>query len=181
VTQDSRFGHGFAEAGGSQFNNRWFEESLMVRKTALVLAVTLVFPAVTAMADGPAVFGDLQSMHPKKLSAPEVEKLLTGAKMSRKVRKTGSTNFWTNEPGGKFVISTDNRGGIGTTTLMHSSTYPGVWHISKDGRYCVTIEWKIIPTEKWCRYVFETSEGYYASNSDHDAAAKVYHLVVNGK
>jgi len=43
------------------------------------------------------------------------------------------------------------------------------------------VEWKGIPTEDWCWYVFQTSEGYFASKSDGNRAEKVYRLEINGK
>ena len=45
------------------------------------------------------------------------------------------------------------------------STASGKWHISDDGRYCILIEWKGVPTEEWCRYVLETTDGYYVTRS----------------
>jgi len=161
--------------------NDILRENPMIKKSGLAISLLLASYAGSATADDPAVFRDIQTLHAKKLSKAEAEKLLTGAKISRKVISTGSTNFWTNEPDGKLIASSDNRGRIGTSTLMSSVTAPGTWHISPEGRYCVTIEWKGIPTEKWCRFVFETSTGYYTSKTDHNGTEKVYHLIINDK
>jgi Protein of unknown function (DUF995) len=155
------------------------KSSMVSRRNALYAGLLLAAFSAPVLAE-PTLLRHLEPLHPTKLSKGQLEKLLPGAKMSRKVY-TGSTHYWTNEPNGKFVISTDNRGRVGTSTILSSSTAPGNWHISPDGRYCVTIEWKRVPTENWCRFVFETSEGYYASKSDHDGAEKVHRLVINGK
>jgi len=145
------------------------------------LAVAAFCVASAARADGPTVLGDLDPLNPEKLSKEQLEQLLPGAKMKRVNASTGSTHFWTNEADGAFVISSDNRASLGGGSLMGGNTSaPGKWHISPDGRYCVTIEWKKIPTEDWCRYVFKTSDGFYGSKSDRDRSAKVYRLTING-
>jgi hypothetical protein len=149
-----------------------------VKLVAATLAAGLF--CMGAAAEPPAVFGDLEPMHPNKLSKDQLEQLLPGSKMSRKA-STGSTHNWTNERDGTTVVSTDNRGRIGTSSLATPSTSPGTWHISPDGRYCVTIEWRKSPTEDWCRYVFETPDGYYSSKSDRDRSEKVYRLEIGGK
>jgi hypothetical protein len=150
-----------------------------VKLVAATLATGL-FCIGSAVAEPAAVFGDLEPMHPGKLSKDQLEQLLPGSKVSRKA-STGSMNYWTNERDGTLVASTDNRGRIGTSSIVLPSTAPGTWHISPDGRYCVTIEWKKIAAEDWCRYVFETSEGYYSSKSDRDRSEKVYRLEINGR
>jgi hypothetical protein len=152
------------------------------RSIACAMGILAVFAAVStdALADPPALFGDLGPLNPEKLSKDQLEELMPGAKMSRVV-STGSTHFWTNGADGTFVISTDNKSGIGTSITNRSGvTAPGKWHIAPEGRYCVTIEWKKIPTEDWCRYVFKTSDGYFATKSDKDRAEKVYQLRING-
>jgi hypothetical protein len=173
----ARIATGRRHCGNRQYG-KW-GNTMSSRQIAVVAALFFSGVAVSAFAE-PNVMRDLAPLHPKQLSKEQLEHLLPGAKMSRKVY-TGSTNYWTNEPDGKFVVSTDNRGRIGTGAIVSHATAPGTWHISSNGRYCVTIEWKNIPTEKWCRHVFETSEGYYASKSDRDANEKVHRLVINGR
>ncbi|MBI4995706.1 MAG: DUF995 domain-containing protein [Rhodocyclales bacterium] len=146
-----------------------------------VLAVSVCFAATSALADAPAVFGDLDPLSPEKLSKEQLDQLLPGAKMSRVSATTGSTHYWTNDADGNTTVSSDNKSGIGQTLMNRTGvTAPGKWHISPDGRYCVTIEWKKIPTEDWCRYVFKTSDGYYLSKTDQNRAEKVYRFWVNG-
>jgi hypothetical protein len=152
----------------------------MPKYVALLMGLSFAAVSATALAEQPSVLGDIVAQHAKKLSKEELEKLLPGAKMSRKAR-TGSTNIWTNEPSGTFVVSTDNRGRIGSSSVVGSSTAPGKWHISPDGRYCVTIEWKRVPTEDWCRYVFQTADGYYTSKSDKNRGEKVYRVEIGAK
>lgn len=125
-----------------------------------------------------ALLGDLDPLHPQKLGKEQLEELLTGARMSR-VTPAGSTHNWTNEPGGAFYISTDNRSRTATSAIVQSSSAPGTWHISPDGKYCITIEWKKAPTEDWCRFVFKTDDGYYFSRSDHNRSEKVFRYEVS--
>jgi hypothetical protein len=153
---------------------------LLVRLGAI--AWTILLPCA-ALADRPVVLGDLEPLSPQKLSKEQLEQLMPGAKMSRVSASTGSTHFWTNGTDGSFVVSTDDRSRLGSNSLAGAasgSTTPGKWHVSPDGRYCVTIEWRKVPTEDWCRYVFKTSEGHFISVSDKDRAAKVFRLSING-
>jgi uncharacterized protein DUF995 len=99
---------------------------------------------------------------------------MPGAKMSR-LSANGNTHIWTNEPDGTFIVSSDNRNlpGGGNVMGTRGSTAQGKWHISEDGRYCVMIEWKSVNTEEWCRYFFQTSDGYYAAKTDQNQTEKV--------
>ena len=144
------------------------------------LAVSLVALA-SAAAEPPALFGDLEPLNAVKLSKDQLDKLLPGAKMSR-VIASGSSHMWTNDPGGTTVVSTDNRSRARSSTMARPSSHPGKWYVSPDGRFCMTIEWGGgLPVEDWCRYVFETTDGYYASKTDHDRSEKVYRLQINGR
>lgn len=148
---------------------------------SLILATAACLAATSALADAPAVLGDLDPLSPEKLSKEQLDQLLPGAKMSRVSATTGSTHYWTNDADGTTTVSSDNKSAIGQSFMNRTGvTAPGKWHISPDGRYCVTIEWKKIPTEDWCRYVFKTTEGYYLSKADHNRAEKVYRFSVNG-
>lgn len=150
---------------------------------ALLLPLAAALAGVAHAQDNPQrqqmVLRDLESSSPKKLSKDELTALLTGAKMGR-VSGTGNVQNWSNDSDGNFVISTDNRG-AGATGAMgvgRPSTATGKWHISDDGRYCVLINWKSAPTEEWCRYVLQTSDGYYAVRSDSVGTERVYKLEV---
>jgi hypothetical protein len=148
-------------------------------RTLLAVAATLA--ATVATADAPALLGDLDALNAQKLSKEQLDQLIPGAKMKRIVASSGSTNFWTNDADGSFVASSDNKSGIGTSvTNRTGTTAAGKWHVSPDGRYCVTIEWKRVATEDWCRYVFKTSDGYYLSKSDNNRAEKVHKFWING-
>lgn len=151
---------------------------------ALPLSLLAIACLVTTpvRADDPSILGDLDSLSPEKLSKADLEKLLTNAKMSR-IAATGSTHIWTNDADGTFIVSTNNKAGLGGSNTMASTrtfTAPGKWHVSDDGRYCVKIQWKGVKDEDWCRFVFRTSQGYFATKSDQDKSAKVYKLVING-
>ena len=133
-----------------------------------------------AMAQGETlVLRDLEGKSPRKLSKDELTQLLTGARMSR-IASSGSGHIWSNDAGGSFVISSDNRGGGAQVRAAgRPTTATGKWHISDDGRYCVLIEWKSVPTEEWCRFLLQTSDGYYAVRSDSTGTERVYKLDIS--
>ncbi len=120
------------------------------------------------------VLRDLEGKSPRKLSKDEVTQLMTGAKMAR-ISARGSQHYWTNDASGSFVVSSDNQGaGAVVRSQGRPSTALGKWQIADDGRYCVLIEWKGVPTEEWCRFVFETSDGYYMVKSDSVGTERVH-------
>jgi hypothetical protein len=133
-----------------------------------VLAVASLFGFVGLASAQPQelTLRDLEGKSPRKLSKDDLTQLMPGASMSR-ISVRGSGNTWSNDAGGSFVASSDNRGiGAVAGSQGRPSQALGKWHISDDGRYCVMIEWKTIPTEEWCRFVFTTSDGYYMLRSD---------------
>lgn len=105
---------------------------------AAVLACTL------AWAQDNLVLRDLDGA--VVLTKEELQLLLPGASMARITLK-GNEHLWKNEPGGSFIVSSDNRGTSGPR-----SSAQGKWQISDDGRYCVLMEWKT-GAEEWCRYL----------------------------
>ena len=150
-----------------------------LRRTMLVLALASL--AGVAVADGPVVVGDLDPLHPETLSKDQLDQLMPGAKMKRVAATTGSTQFWTNDADGTMVVSSDNKSGAVTHKLLTASvTAQGTWHVAPEGRYCVNIEWKGVPTEDWCRLVIKTSDGYYLTRSAKGRDEKVYRVWING-
>ena len=129
----------------------------------ILLSLTLV--STVAAAQEIAVLRDLDAQGRATLSKEELSQLLPNAKMSRATGK-GNTHFWKNDSDGTFIISSDNRDKQGG----RNTTAQGKWHISEDGRYCVLIEWKVNPTEEWCRYIVK---------SDKTGTEKVYKLVIS--
>ena len=123
------------------------------------------------------VLRDIESKSPKKLSKAELTELMTGAKMSR-ISGRGNVHNWSNDSDGSFVVSSDNRGAGAVRASGRSTTSPGKWHISDDGRYCVLIEWRGVPTEEWCRFILQTTDGYYAVRSDSVGTERVFKLDV---
>jgi hypothetical protein len=117
-----------------------------------------------AQPQGP-MLRDLADKNPRTLTKEEVTQLLPGAKMSR-TNPRGDLISWKNEPGGSFIANhnTSGRGGAARAQRSGGSA-PGKWHLSDDGRYCVMIEWQGTPTEEWCRFVIQTSDGYYMAKS----------------
>jgi hypothetical protein len=134
-----------------------------------------------AWADPPVVLGDLDSLNAQKLTKEQLDELMPGAKISRKIPTTGSTNYWTNDPDGTLIASTDNKSGIGSSIMNRGgATAPGKWNVTPDGRYCLHIEWKGVPNEDSCRFVFKTSEGYFGAKTGASPTEKVYRLWING-
>lgn len=137
--------------------------------------------ATAAAQGGPLTLRDIADKNPRKLSKDEVAALMPGAKMSR-VSQRGNRHDWTNEAGGSFVASSDNQGaGMDPRVAGRPSTASGKWHLSDDGRYCILIEWRGVPTEEWCRFVFQTSDGYYMARSDSVATERVEKFEIRKK
>lgn len=135
--------------------------------------VALGVATVAAAQGAPLTLRDIADKKPRKLSKEEVTALIPGAKMSR-ISQRGNQHFWTNGAGGSFIASSDNQGpGMDPRVAGRPTTAPGKWHISDDGRYCILIEWRGVPTEEWCRFVFEASDGYYVARSDSVATERV--------
>ena len=135
----------------------------------------LLFLSPLAFGQPVQVLRDLESKQPRTLSRDELQQLLPGAGI-RRVNAKGNSQSWSNDAGGSFVASSDNRAASG-----RNSTASGKWHLSDDGRYCIMIEWKTVETEEWCRFVIKTTEGYYTAKSDKTGTEKVYKLEISGK
>jgi len=133
-----------------------------------IVAAALVVACGFAFAQKAAVLGDLAAQDRVTLGKDELTQLLPGAKM-RRYNAQGSAQAWSNDSGGSFVISSDNRGTQGV-----NSTATGSWKISDDGRYCLTIEWKRNPTEDWCRLIVKAGGNYYVTRSDKVETERVY-------
>jgi hypothetical protein len=133
----------------------------------------LSFALVSTLASGQVAttLMDLQSR--VTLTKEELGKLMPNASMSR-VTGGGNKQHWKNDADGTFIIRSDNVG-----MLAAGSTTYGKWHISDDGRYCVLIEWKRVPTEEWCRYIVKAGDAYYATKSDKHGTEKVYKLEIS--
>lgn len=134
-------------------------------------AIALVTTA--AGAQEASLVRDLDAAGRVTLTKEELTQLLPNAKMSR-LNAKGNLHLWKNEADGSFILSSDNR-----VVQGRSSTAPGKWHISEDGRYCVLIEWNRSPTEEWCRYILKVGAEYYATKSDKTADDKVYKLGIS--
>ena len=142
----------------------------------VLLALSGLLTAAYAQDGETMVLRDLEPRSPKKLTKEQATELLTGAKISR-ISARGNVHNWTNDAGGSFVASSDNRGaGAVISGSGRTTTSPGKWHISDDGRYCVLIEWRGVPSEEWCRFILQTTDGYYAVRSDSVGTERVYKL-----
>jgi hypothetical protein len=134
-------------------------------RRAVILGLLVGSSALAWAQSAPLTLRDIADKKPRTLTKDELTQLLPGAKMSR-ISVRGNRHYWSNDSGGSFVASSDNMGGGGTVIGGgRPSTASGKWHISDDGRYCILIEWRGVPTEEWCRLVLETSDGYYMTRS----------------
>lgn len=143
-------------------------------KPSRYLLSSLALASTIVAAQEVAVLRDLDAQGRATLSKDELGQLLPNAKMSRSSAK-GNTHFWKNDADGTFIISSDNKDKPGG----RNTTAQGKWHISDDGRYCVLIEWKVNPTEEWCRYIVKSGADYYSTKSDKTGTEKVYKLVIS--
>ena len=131
----------------------------------LALVCTLAF------GEEPVTLGELQGR--VTLTKAELDQLMPNASMSR-VISNGNKHHWKNDSDGTFIIRSDTRAQLSAGTTAY-----GKWHISEDGRYCVLIEWKRVPTEEWCRYIVKSGDAYYATKSDKHATEKAYKLTIS--
>ena len=146
-------------------------------KTRAFAAALLCAVSLSARSQQATTFRDLEPMQPTVLSKEEVQQLLPGAKISR-LNARGNTNTWTNEPGGDFIARSNL---AATSAGGRTTSVPGKWHISDDGRYCVLIEWRGADTEEWCRFIVKTTDGYYTAKSTSVGTERVYKLDIRGK
>jgi hypothetical protein len=136
-----------------------------------VVAATLL--AAPALAPAQEQISDLAAQSPHRLSKEELQALWPGAAVSR-VSARGNTHRWTNDPGGTFIVSSDNTG-VGSGRA--SSSTHGTWRIDDDGRLCVNIPWRTLPTEDWCRFLFQAGGAYWAARSE-EPGEKVHRLEI---
>ena len=131
-----------------------------------ILASLLLALSLPAQADA-LLLNDLKALNGVQLTVEELRQLMPGAKVVNRT-EGGSTRYWTNEPDGKFVASSDN----GATTRRPSNAQ-GTWHVGDNGTYCVTLEWRTA-SENWCRYLFKVGEKYYGVSSVASGTAKAH-------
>jgi hypothetical protein len=152
----------------------------MKRWTAMlgVLALSVAVQAQVRPPEPEMTLRDLEGKSPRRLSADELKQLIPGARMSR-IAASGSMHQWSNDSGGSFVISSDNMGtGTPVRTQGRPSQQNGKWHLSDDGRYCVLIEWKAVPTEEWCRVILQAGDQYYSAKSDSVGTERVHRIEI---
>jgi hypothetical protein len=145
-------------------------------KLELTTALALSLCSAVALSQQPQVLGDLASKQPAKLSRDDLQKLLPGASMSR-TTGGGSTQFWTNEASGTFIISTD---GGSTPGRRQRGSGQGTWRIDDQGRYCVVLNWAAAK-EDWCRVVIRTSDGYYLALAGKRKTEKILKIDIGKK
>ena len=120
-------------------------------KIALVAVGFVV--SVTALAEDGAV----------KMSKEELLSFLPGVKVTQ-IASSGSERHWTNEPGGKIYMNTNNKlygSAMGTQTASHE----GTWSVNDEGKYCIDVDWKRI-RENWCANVLKAQDNYYLNVAD---------------
>jgi hypothetical protein len=125
---------------------------------SILVYVLLAFP-LTAQA-GDLVLNDLKAQNGIQLSIDDLNALMPNAKVISYV--AGGVRNWTNELDGKFIAYSDV--GRSMKKLMTQVTAQGIWHIGKNGTYCVTLEWPK-RAEKWCKYIFKVDGKYYGVKS----------------
>jgi Protein of unknown function (DUF995) len=143
------------------------QEGVLMLKLPRIALSSLTLFSTLAFGQAATVLRDLDSQGRATLTKEDLGQLLPNASMSR-INADGNAQFWKNDPGGTFTISSGQ-----------STTAQGKWHVSDDGRYCVLIEWKRAPTEEWCRYIVKAGGAYYATRSDKTGTERVYRLEIS--
>lgn len=133
-----------------------------------ILASVLFALPLAAQADA-LVLNDIKAQNGIQLSVDELKQLMPSAKVVNR-SEAGSTRIWTNEPDGKFVASSDNKG---AKVAGKASTAQGTWHVGDNGTYCVTLEWRTA-SENWCRYLFKVGAKYYGVSSVTSGTTKAH-------
>ena len=131
-----------------------------------ILATLLLALSLSAQADA-LLLNDLKAQNGIQLSVDELKQLMPGAQVINRT-EAGNTRRWTNEAGGQFVATSDNR-----ATNNFATTAQGTWHVADNGTYCVTLEWRTL-SENWCRYIFKLGAKYYGVSSLSSGTAKAY-------
>ena len=119
----------------------------------IALAAVGFVVSVTALAEDGAV----------KMSKEELLSFLPGVKVTQ-IASSGSERHWTNEPGGKIYMNTNNKlygSAMGTQTASHE----GTWSVNDEGKYCIDVDWKRI-RENWCANVLKAQDNYYLNVAD---------------
>ncbi|MDP1652975.1 MAG: DUF995 domain-containing protein [Rhodocyclaceae bacterium] len=134
---------------------------------SMLVSALLALP-MAAQAEG-LLLNDIKSQNGVQLTVDELKQLMPNAKVVS-YQKEGSTRYWTNEPDGKFVASSDIRRDVGLMMKGGArKSAQGTWHVGDNGTYCVTIDWGQRP-ENWCRYIFKVGGKYYGVKTVNDGA-----------
>jgi hypothetical protein len=135
-----------------------------------ILAFVLLALPLAAQAGG-LLLNDIKAQNGVQLSADELKQLMPNAKVTSYYWEGGkSTRYWTNEPDGKFVASSDTGRDVSKLMGVHAGgSAQGTWHVGDNGTYCVTIDWTK-RSENWCRYIFKVGDKYYGVKTVTDGA-----------
>jgi hypothetical protein len=133
----------------------------------ILAPVVLALPLVALAGD--LTLNDIKSQNAVQLSAEELKQLLPNAKVVSYY--SGSTRHWRNEPGGKFIASSDVRRDPNRAGKV--SNGQGTWHAGDNGTYCVMIEWPR-RSENWCRFIFKVGEKYYGVETVADGSVSAW-------
>lgn len=135
----------------------------------MVIIGTLLASLNSQAENAALTLADITAKAAVQVTKEELQALLPGAKV-RNIAATGSTRSWTNDAGGSFIASSDNRAGTGAG--RHPSSAKGTWQIGAEGTYCVSLEWSRFTTEKWCRYLFKDGAEFWGVRSLADPASE---------
>lgn len=120
-------------------------------------AATVVIAIVASVVTGNVLAQDSAV----RMTKDELLTFLPGTKVTH-TSKAGSLRRWTNEPDGKFVVSSDNKK-YGSAMGNRGASRPGTWMVNDEGKYCIEIDWKR-EQEKWCAYVLKSADDAYYLN-----------------
>jgi len=144
-----------------------FPRTTLTFSSLAALCFCALSPVVHA---DPMHLSDIKQANGQQLSVDDLRSLMPGAHITN-LLNNGSTRKWVNEKDGSLNATTDNKGGIGSTTrTVQTAHATGTWSVNDNGSYCVNLEWRAL-TENWCRFMFKVGDKYYGVPSLANGAA----------
>ena len=90
---------------------------------------------------------------PSRLTWEQLTALMPGATL-RRTNTAGALRQWVNGADGTLTVYWGGGG------LLQTHSASGKWSVTKDGHFCLQIDWPDMP-ENWCRFLDPTGNGAY--------------------
>ena len=99
-------------------------------------------------------FGEVLAQGAVPLNADQAQTLARGARVRYTPLIGGTFRRWQLLPDGALTATR-----MGTSGAYFDA--PGTWSVRPDGALCITIDWAILSTERWCRHIYPVDEVHY--------------------